>query len=97
MIGLESCFGAVNTVLRNELDIMEIICLLTVNPRKVMSFETDLLKKGIPAELVILDIKKEWTFGFDDIHSKSRNTPFIGETIFGKVIGCFSKGNYFIS
>ena len=97
MIGLESCFGAVNTVLRNELDIMEIICLLTVNPRKVMSFETDLLKKGIPAELTVLDIKKEWTFGFDDIHSKSRNTPFIDETIFGKVMGCFSKGNYFIS
>ena len=97
MIGLESCFGAVNKVLRNELDIMEIICLLTVNPRKVMGFEIDLFKIGTPAELIILDIEKEWIFSLDDIHSKSRNTPFIDETIFGKVVGCFSKGNYFIS
>ena len=97
MIGLESCFGAVNKVLRNELDIMEIICLLTVNPRKVMGFETDLFKKGMPAELTVIDIDKEWIFGLDDIHSKSRNTPFIDETIFGKVMGCFSKGIYFIS
>jgi dihydroorotase len=97
MIGLESCFGAVNKVLRNELDIMEIICLLTVNPRKVMGFEIDLFKIGTPAELTILDIEKEWIFSLDDIHSKSRNTPFIDETIFGKVVGCFSKGNYFIS
>ena len=97
MIGLESCFGAVNKVLRNELDIMEIICLLTVNPRKVMGFEIDLFKIGTPAELIILDIEKEWIFSLEDIHSKSRNTPFIDETIFGKVVGCFSKGNYFIS
>ena len=97
MIGLESCFGAVNTVLKNELNIMEIICLLTINPRKVMGFETNLFKKGMPAELTILDIEKEWIFGLDDIHSKSRNTPFIDETLFGKVIGCFSKGIYFIS
>ncbi len=97
MIGLESCFGAVNKVLRNELDIMEIICLLTVNPRKVMGFEIDLFKIGTPAELTILDIEKEWIFSLEDIHSKSRNTPFIDETIFGKVVGCFSKGNYFIS
>ena len=74
MIGLESCFGSVNTLLRNEIDIIDIICLLTINPRKVMGFETDLLKKGIPAELIILDVKKEWIFGLDDIHSKSRNT-----------------------
>ena len=97
MIGLESCFGAVNTVLKNELNIMEIICLLTINPRKVMGFETNLFKKGMLAELIILDIEKEWIFGLDDIHSKSRNTPFIDETLFGKVIGCFSKGIYFIS
>ena len=97
MIGLESCFGAVNTVLKNELNIMEVICLLTINPRKVMGFETNLFKKGMPAELTILDIEKEWIFGLDDIHSKSRNTPFIDETLFGKVIGCFSKGIYFIS
>ncbi len=97
MIGLESCFGVVNKVLKNELDIMEIICLITINPREVMGFETNLFKKGIPAELTILDTEKEWIFGLDDIHSKSRNTPFIDETLFGKVIGCFSKGNYFIS
>ena len=95
MIGLESCFGAVNKVLKNEMKLLEIVQLLTVNPRKVMSFETDLFKEGVEAEITILDPNREWVFGLDHIKSKSRNSPFIGESLLGMVSGCFSKGNYF--
>jgi len=95
MIGLESCFGSVYKVLKNEMNLLEIIKLLTVNPRKVMNFETDLFKKGVEAEITILDPNREWIFGLDYIKSKSRNSPFIGESLLGMVNGCFSKGNYF--
>ncbi len=90
MIGLESCFGAVNKVL--DMPLKELLKLLTVNPRRVMGFEVDLFKVGCAAELTILDPDQEWIYKEQNIYSKSRNTPFIGEKLKGKVRYTISKG-----
>ena len=90
MIGLESCFGAVNKVL--DMPLKELLKLLTVNPRRVMGFEEDLFKIGCAAELTILDPTQEWIYKEQNIYSKSRNTPFIGEKLRGKVRYTISKG-----
>lgn len=90
MIGLESCFGAVNKVL--DMPLKELLKLLTVNPRRVMGFEEDLFKIGCAAELTILDPAQEWIYKEQNIYSKSRNTPFIGEKLKGKVRYTISKG-----
>jgi len=90
MIGLESCFGAVNKVL--DMPLKELLKLLTVNPRRVMGFEVDLFKIGCAAELTILDPDQEWIYKEQNIYSKSRNTPFIGEKLKGKVRYTISKG-----
>ena len=90
MIGLESCFGAVNKVL--DMPLKELLKLLTVNPRRVMGFEEDLFKIGCAAELTIPDPDQEWIFKEQNIYSKSRNTPFIGEKLKGKVRFTISKG-----
>ena len=90
MIGLESCFGAVNKVL--DMPLKELLKLLTVNPRRVMGFEEDLFTTGCAAELTILDPDQEWTFMEQNIYSKSCNTPFVGERLKGKVHFTISKG-----
>jgi len=90
MIGLESCFGAVNKIL--DMPLKELLKLLTVNPRRVMGFEEDLFKVGCAAELTILDPDQEWIYKEQNIYSKSRNTPFIGEMLKGKVRYTISKG-----
>ena len=90
MIGLESCFGAVNKIL--DMPLKELLKLLTVNPRHVMGFEEDLFKVGCAAELTILDPDQEWIYKEQNIYSKSRNTPFIGEKLKGKVHYTISKG-----
>ena len=90
MIGLESCFGAVNKVL--DMPLKELLKLLTVNPRRIMGFEEDLFKIGCAVELTILDPDQEWIYKEQNIYSKSRNTPFIGEKLKGKVRYTISKG-----
>jgi len=90
MIGLESCFGAVNKVL--DMPLKELLKLLTVNPRRVMGFEEDVFKIGCAAELTILDPDQELIYKEHNIYSKSRNTPFIGEKLKGKVSYTISKG-----
>jgi dihydroorotase len=94
MIGLESCFGAVNKVLVNEngMKTEDLICLLTTKSRKIMGFKEDLFAKNNLAEITILDQKEEWTFSRDDISSRSINSPFIGEKLVGKVKFTISKG-----
>ena len=93
MIGLESAFGAANMVLVEEsgLKIIDLISLLTVNPRKIMGFNSDLLNVGQLAELVVIDPNYEWIFQADNIYSKSENSPFIGKKLKGKIKLTISK------
>ena len=99
MIGLESCFGAVNKslVIEGNLKLEQLINLLTINPRKIMGFNSDLLSENKIAELVILDPLKKWTFELGDIFSKSFNSPFINQKLIGKVDYTISKGYIFSS
>tara|TARA_B110000046_G_scaffold41265_1_gene45701 strand:- start:1302 stop:2594 length:1293 start_codon:yes stop_codon:yes gene_type:complete len=97
MIGLESCFGAVNKVLVKQegLDLIDLIKLLTVNPRKIMNFNTDLFKIGCEAEITILDPETKYIFKEKDINSLSVNSPFKGETLEGKIEYTISKNMLF--
>jgi dihydroorotase len=95
MIGLESCFGAVNKVLvhKGTMKIEYLIDLLTVKPRKIMGFELDLFAEGTVAEITVIDPKIRWIFKKDDIYSRSINSPYIGEELFGKIIYTIVKGS----
>ena len=98
MIGLESCFGAINKVLckDNGFKIEKIIELITVNPRKIMQFNQDLFALDSLAEITVIDQKKDWKFSQKDIKSKSQNSPFIGKPLTGKILHTISK-NFLLS
>ena len=87
MIGLESCFGAVNKVLSkdNKISHLELIKLLTVNPRKIMKLNQDLFKEGTNAEIAIYDPNIEWKFSLENIYSKSNNSPYLNRGLKGKI------------
>ena len=94
LIGLESCLGAVKKVLVDDedLELLDMIKLLTVSPRKIMGFDNDLLKEGKEAELVLFKEDEKWVFNRNDINSKSKNSPFIDAQLSGRVIHTISKG-----
>ena len=95
MIGLESCFGAASKVLinDNEMDQMSLVKLLTVNPRKILGLDQNLFKEGIEAEIAIYDPKLEWKFSLENIYSKSKNSPFLGREMKGKIKSTIVKGH----
>jgi dihydroorotase len=94
MIGLESCFGAVNKVLVKEegLNLENVIGLLTTKPRAIMGFDPDLFSAGKEAEIIILDTDVEWTFGKEHVQSRSINSPYYGKSLKGKVECTISRG-----
>ncbi len=97
MIGLESCFGAVNKVLvkENGMSLKSLIEKLTVNPRRVMSLEQDLFSIGCKAQISIIDPNEKWIFGNEHIFSKSSNSPFKGKELIGRVKYVVSKNQFF--
>ena len=95
MIGLESCFGAASKVLINDnaMDQMSLVKLLTVNPRKILGLNQNLFKEGTEAEIAIYDPKLEWKFSLENIYSKSKNSPFLGREMKGKIKSTIVKGH----
>ena len=51
-----------------------------------MGFDYDLFKIGTQAEITVLDPNVKWTFTKHDIFSKSKNSPFVGKEMNGKII-----------
>ena len=86
IIGLETALPVLVDKLVNtgELDWMTFIAKLTVNPAKILGLDKGWLKEGEPAELVVFDPEAEWVF--DSPRSLSRNSPFLGKRLKGKVL-----------
>ncbi|MFY7742289.1 MAG: dihydroorotase [Flavobacterium sp.] len=91
-IGLESAFGALLNVL--PLDV--IIAKLT-NGMATFGIEHSAIKEGSIANLTFFNPNAEWTFGKENILSKSKNSAFLGEKMIGKVYGIYNNGTLILA
>lgn len=90
--GLESFFGAVNTVLNLD----EFIATITYKPREIFKISQPEIKEGAPANLTFFNPDIEWTFDENDILSTSKNSAFIGKELKGKAYGIFNNNQLVI-
>lgn len=86
MIGLETAFGVLSTSLP-AVSPEKWVQLLSSNPRKLFGLDNTAIKEGVQARLTLFQPDLEWTVKETDIKSKSKNSPFIGKTLTGKVAG----------
>ena len=86
MIGLETAYAVLQTSLP-EVKPEKWVELLSVNPRKLFGLEQATIKEGNKAILTLFLPEKKWTVTEKDLFSKSKNSPFIGKELTGKVIG----------
>lgn len=85
IIGLETslALSITSLVKKNHLSLMEVLEKMTINPARLYNLDRGYIAKGAVADIVIFDENEEWIV--KDFHSKSSNSPFIGEKLFGKV------------
>lgn len=90
MSGLETAYAVLKTSLP-DLEEARLIQLLSINPRKLLGLSQATIKENEKASLTLFCPGKEWTYEKNNINSRSKNSPFIGKKLAGKVIGIINK------
>jgi len=87
IIGLETALGLVlrELVKKKVLSLMQAIAKLTVNPARLLGIDRGEIREGIKANITIFDPDKVWLVKEEEFLSQSRNSPFLGWKLPGKV------------
>jgi dihydroorotase len=91
MIGLETLFGVVWSLVNSQWSIEALIEKLTIAPRKLFSINIPEIKEGTIACLTLFNPATSYTFDETMIQSKSKNSAFVGKQLKGKVVGIINK------
>lgn len=93
IIGLETAFPLAYSVLCREhgMPLEKLMDLMLKNPATLLKVEIPDLKPGKPASFVLFDLQKS-RYDVSKSRSKSRNTPFDGWDMYGRILRTVWKG-----
>lgn len=87
ILGLESCFGLLNKVF--PLD--KVIDFLT-RGTKYFDIPMNKIVVGATADLTLFDPEKSYRYSEEDLKSTSKNSPYLGMELQGRVLGSINNG-----
>lgn len=95
VIGLETSFSSLYTKFVNEgsLSLNVLLSHLSFKPAKIFNVPFGEIRDGGIANFTVLDLKKEWIVKEENFYSLSKNSPFIGWKMKGKVLMTLVEGN----
>jgi dihydroorotase len=101
MVGLETALALTITELvePGHLSLPAAIDRLSATPARILSLpgQGGPLEPGRPANIVVFDPRASWTVEPDRFHSRSRNTPFGGRAVKGRIVHVFYNGRATVS
>jgi dihydroorotase len=93
IIGLETSLPlGLRLVHDNVLTLSQLIEAMSIKPATIMKLPEKSIASGFPADLTIIDMSVKHTLSAKQFQSKSRNTPFEGWTVQGKVMQTIVDG-----
>jgi dihydroorotase len=94
VIGLETAFPVVmDLVRRDELTPLELVRRLSTNPSRILRRGGGgRIERGAAADVVLLDPERAWTYDPAKGFSKSRNSPWAGQTLVGRALATLVAG-----
>jgi dihydroorotase len=93
VIGLETAAAVVlDLTRRGELSALEMVRRLSTNPARILGLPGGTLAVGATADVVVLDPERCWTYEPIKGYSKSRNSPWAGRALVGRVIATLVGG-----
>jgi dihydroorotase len=93
VVGLETSLALTLALVRSgELPLGLAIERLTAGPARCFRLPYGTLGAGAPADAIVVDAEREWKVDPQRFHSRSRNSPFAGWTLRGRVLKTFVAG-----
>jgi dihydroorotase len=93
IIGLETSLGlGLELVSRGALDLSMLLYLMSVRPSRVFGLPRGEIRPGGLADLMVFDPRQTTVAGVPRFRSRSRNSPFSGQKLPGKVRMTFVEG-----
>ena len=88
MMGLELAFPLCYTKLVKGgfITLSQLVKLMSTNPSALMKLNKGKIMKGMNADFVIAELSQEYKIDVSMMVSKSKNTPFDGVSVYGKVL-----------
>ncbi len=91
-IGMETSLAAVLTALDGVLTLGEILEKMSLAPAHILGIPAGTLHPGANADIVLFDPERKWVVDPEQLHGRSKNTPFKGMTLKGKVLATIFHG-----
>jgi dihydroorotase len=93
IVGLETLLPLSLELYHNRhLSLLDVIARLTSAPARILRLSVGSLQKGAPADLVLFDPDLPWRISTDEFRSKSKNAPFDGRPVQGRVFRTIVDG-----
>lgn len=95
LIGLETAFGLVmkELVRPGVLTLPQAVDKLSASPARTVGLSSKgEIAEGKDADLVLVDLHRQWVVSEEDTVSKSKNSPFMGWTLTGRVVTTICGG-----
>ncbi|MFH1868905.1 MAG: dihydroorotase [Candidatus Omnitrophota bacterium] len=95
MIGLETALALIieELVAKNIISWGELVSRMSSTPARILGLkQKGSLSEGYDADITIIDPEAEWVFKKEEILSRSKNSPFIGRRLKGRVLYTICSG-----
>jgi dihydroorotase len=93
VVGLETVLPLTMALVRDKtMSIERMVDALSTQPARNLGLERGTLARGAVADVVVFDAKREWRVNAAELASKSKNTPFDGWDMQGKVTRTIVSG-----
>lgn len=96
MIGLETVYIVINKIMP-DITYERITDLLGNNARKIFSLSQPVIRENEVADLTLFTKEGSFVYDLSAVKSKSKNSPFIGKQLNGKVIGIINKDRLYLN
>ena len=84
---METCFAVCREVLCEEagISLPETLGLMTYKPAELLGLPAGTLSEGLQADVIILNPRAKWTVEEETLLGKSKNSPWLGEELTGRI------------
>jgi dihydroorotase len=92
-VGLETLLPCLLSIaVREDVPLLAALKPVTSGPADLLGLPQGRLAKGAPADLVLFDPAAPWACDRDDLSSRSKNSPFDGRKLEGRVLRTWVNG-----